>query len=97
VKLMTIPKVIQPDDRCQTRCGGYRPTRVRASASDTFPSLDFTPRRHQRTPMPTIRDLIGALGRRDGVEAAVVLGRDGLRIDGNSAASLVPDGLAALV
>ena len=47
--------------------------------------------------MPTIRDLIGALGRRDGVEAAVVLGRDSLRIDGNSAASLVPDGLAALV
>ncbi|HVZ48519.1 MAG TPA: roadblock/LC7 domain-containing protein [Gemmatimonadaceae bacterium] len=31
--------------------------------------------------MPTIRDLVGAIRQRDGVEAAVVLGRDGLLID----------------
>lgn len=47
--------------------------------------------------MPTIRDLISALRRRDGVDAAVALGRDGVLIDGNSAASLDPDGLAAFV
>ncbi len=47
--------------------------------------------------MPTIRDLVSALRRRDGVDAAIVLGRDGLLIDGNSAASLDPDGLAAHV
>ena len=37
--------------------------------------------------MPTIRDLVGAIRQREGVEAAVVLGRDGLLIDGHS----VPD------
>ena len=31
--------------------------------------------------MPTIRDLVGAIRDRAGVEAAVVLGRDGLLID----------------
>ena len=31
--------------------------------------------------MPTIRDLVGAIRQREGVEAAVVLGRDGLLID----------------
>lgn len=47
--------------------------------------------------MPTIRDLVSALRRRDGVDAAIVLGRDGLLIDGNSAAPLDPEGLAAFV
>ena len=32
--------------------------------------------------MPTIRDLVRALRRREGVDAAMVLGRDGLLIDG---------------
>jgi hypothetical protein len=31
--------------------------------------------------MPTIQDLVAAIRQRDGVEAAVVLGRDGLLID----------------
>ena len=31
--------------------------------------------------MPTIRDLVAAIRQREGVEAAVVLGRDGLLID----------------
>ncbi|MES2523377.1 MAG: roadblock/LC7 domain-containing protein [Gemmatimonadota bacterium] len=47
--------------------------------------------------MPTIRDLVSALRRRDGVHAAVVLGRDGLLIDGASEGGLDPDGLAAHV
>jgi uncharacterized protein len=77
--------------------GGYRPTRVRASGSDTLLSLDFTPQGGQRSAMPTIRDLVSALRRRDGVDAAIVLGRDGLLIDGDSSAPLDPDGLAAHV
>ena len=47
--------------------------------------------------MPTIRDLVSALRRRDGVDAAIVLGRDGLLIDGASTGTLDPDGLAAHV
>lgn len=47
--------------------------------------------------MPTIRDLVSALRRRDGVDAAIVLGRDGLLIDGNSEAPLDPEGVAAYV
>jgi len=31
--------------------------------------------------MPSLRDLVGVLRQREGVEAAVVLGRDGLLID----------------
>jgi hypothetical protein len=47
--------------------------------------------------MPTIRELVGALAERDGVEAAIVLGRDGLLIDGRSSAALNAEGLAAHV
>ncbi|WP_396206586.1 roadblock/LC7 domain-containing protein [Gemmatimonas sp.] len=47
--------------------------------------------------MPTIRDLVSALRRRDGVDAAVVLGRDGLLIDGSSATPLDPESVAAFV
>jgi len=47
--------------------------------------------------MPTIRDLVSALRRREGVDAAIVLGRDGLLIDGSSTAPLDPEGLAAMV
>jgi uncharacterized protein len=36
----------------------------------------------QTTRMPTIRDLVATLSARPGVEAAVLLGRDGLLIDG---------------
>ena len=32
--------------------------------------------------MPSIRDLVAAIRQREGVDAAVVLGRDGLLIDG---------------
>jgi len=47
--------------------------------------------------MPTIRDLVGAIRQREGVEAAVVLGRDGLLIDGQALPHLNAEHIAAHV
>lgn len=47
--------------------------------------------------MPTIRELVGAIAQRDGVEAAILLGRDGLVIDGRATPPLDPEHLAAHV
>jgi predicted regulator of Ras-like GTPase activity (Roadblock/LC7/MglB family) len=47
--------------------------------------------------MPTIRDLVAAIRQRDGVEAALVLGRDGLLIDSESVQSLDAEQMAAHV
>ena len=47
--------------------------------------------------MPNIRDVVQALSRREGVDAVVVLGRDGLTVDASARNGLDPDGLAALV
>lgn len=47
--------------------------------------------------MPTIRELVAAIGQRDGVEAAIVLGNDGLLIDGHTSGTLDAERLAALV
>ena len=47
--------------------------------------------------MPSIRDLVGAIRHRDGVEAAVVLGRDGLLIDSQSIPGLDTEDLAARI
>ncbi len=47
--------------------------------------------------MPTIRDLTVAIRRRPGIEAVVVLGRDGLLIDSQSTMDLDAEGLAARV
>jgi uncharacterized protein len=47
--------------------------------------------------MPTIRDLVGAIRQRPGVEAAVILGRDGLLIDGQAAAAVNAEDIAAHV
>ena len=47
--------------------------------------------------MPTIRDVVQALGRRDGVDAVIILGRDGLTIDASIRDGLDADGLAALI
>jgi len=47
--------------------------------------------------MPTIHDLVGVLRQRDGVEAAVVLGRDGLLIHGQAIAGLDSEHIAAHV
>jgi uncharacterized protein len=48
-------------------------------------------------PLPTIRELVGAIAERDGVEATILLGRDGLVIDGHTAAGLDAEHLAAHV
>jgi predicted regulator of Ras-like GTPase activity (Roadblock/LC7/MglB family) len=45
--------------------------------------------------MPTIRDLVGTIRQREGVEAAIVLGRDGLLIDGQSSGSMHAEDVAA--
>ena len=47
--------------------------------------------------MPTIRQLVGAIAQRDGVEAAILLGRDGLVIDGHTDPPLDAEYLAANV
>jgi len=47
--------------------------------------------------MPTIRDLVSALRRREGVQAAIILGRDGLLIDGATEGAMDAEGLAAHV
>ena len=47
--------------------------------------------------MPTIREVVAAIRQRDGVEAAIVLGRDGLLIDGQAVPNLDAEGLAAHV
>jgi predicted regulator of Ras-like GTPase activity (Roadblock/LC7/MglB family) len=47
--------------------------------------------------MPTIRDLVGAIRQREGVEAAVVLGRDGLLIDSQTSEQLNDEQIAAHV
>ena len=46
--------------------------------------------------MPTIRELIGALSQRDGVDAAIVLGRDGLLIDSQTVPGMDAESIAAL-
>ncbi len=47
--------------------------------------------------MPTIRDLTVAIRQRPGIEAVVVLGRDGLLIDSQGTLNLDAEGLAARV
>lgn len=47
--------------------------------------------------MPTIRELVGALAARDGVEGVVLLGRDGLVIDGRTAPGMDIEHVAAHV
>ena len=47
--------------------------------------------------MPSIRDLVSAIRRREGVEAAIVLGRDGLLIDSQSVPGLDAEDLAARI
>ena len=48
--------------------------------------------------MPTIRDVVQALGAREGVDVVLLLGRDGLPIDSaGGTAGMDPDSAAALV
>ena len=48
-------------------------------------------------PLPSIRDLVSVIRQREGVDAAVVLGRDGLLIDGQLAAGLDAEDIAARI
>jgi predicted regulator of Ras-like GTPase activity (Roadblock/LC7/MglB family) len=47
--------------------------------------------------MPSIRDLVSAIRQREGVEAAVILGRDGLLIDSQTVPGLDAEDLAARI
>jgi predicted regulator of Ras-like GTPase activity (Roadblock/LC7/MglB family) len=47
--------------------------------------------------VPTIRDFVEALGRREGVEAVIILGNDGLPIDSHVPPGGDADALAALI
>lgn len=47
--------------------------------------------------MATIRDVVEALGRRDGVEAVIILGSDGLPIDSHTGNGADAELLAALI
>lgn len=47
--------------------------------------------------MPTIRDLVAAIREREGVLAAIVLGRDGIVIDGHGASPAEVETVAAHV
>src|SRR5881409_3434649 len=47
--------------------------------------------------MATIREVVEALGRRAGVDAVVVVGRDGLPIDSHARNGVDPDNVAALL
>jgi predicted regulator of Ras-like GTPase activity (Roadblock/LC7/MglB family) len=47
--------------------------------------------------VPTIRDVVEALGRREGVEAVIILGNDGLPIDSRAANGADAEVLSALV
>jgi uncharacterized protein len=47
--------------------------------------------------MASIRDLVAALRQREGVDAAIVLGRDGLLIDSQVVPGLDPEDLAARI
>jgi predicted regulator of Ras-like GTPase activity (Roadblock/LC7/MglB family) len=47
--------------------------------------------------VPTIRDVVDAFARRDGVEAVIILGSDGLPIASRTPAGVDPEALAALI
>lgn len=47
--------------------------------------------------MPTIRDLVAAIRQRDGIDAAIVLGRDGLLIDHQAEDTVDAEQIAAHV
>jgi uncharacterized protein len=47
--------------------------------------------------MASIRDLVAALRQREGVDAAIVLGRDGLLIDSQAIPGLSPEDIAARI
>src|SRR5919204_79308 len=87
---------------CARRVGGEEYRACRESSSDWRRLTSLLSGSSFAAPgagvlMPTIRDLVGAIRRRDGVDAAVVLGRDGLLIDSETASDVDAESVAALV
>jgi len=60
-------------------------------------SFATTLREHRNPDMPSIRDLVAAIRQREGVDAAIVLGRDGLLIDSHSSPGLDAEDVAARI
>ncbi|PYP46047.1 MAG: hypothetical protein DMD50_09360 [Gemmatimonadetes bacterium] len=78
------------------RCGEDTGRRPSGSTRDRcLTSLAPTPRLAVR--MATIREVVEALGRRAGVDAVVVVGRDGLPIDSHAKNGVDPENVAALL
>lgn len=76
---------------------GVRGT-YRASRKWVNPLLDFDFREpYVAAPMATIRDVVEALSRASGVDAVVVVGRDGLPIDSRAGNGVDADNVAALL
>jgi predicted regulator of Ras-like GTPase activity (Roadblock/LC7/MglB family) len=62
-----------------------------------FTISSFATTRREEFELASIRDLVAAIRQREGVEAAVVLGRDGLLIDGQAVPGIDPERVAALI
>lgn len=85
-----------------TECTPYSNPGAGATSSDTILDLPYgllMLRLHHclEFRLPGIDDLIRVLASRHGVEASVLMGRDGLLIEGRSVGELDPERLAALV
>jgi predicted regulator of Ras-like GTPase activity (Roadblock/LC7/MglB family) len=65
--------------------------------TSTFSISSFATTFHEGVEVASIRDLVAAIRQREGVEAAVVLGRDGLLIDGQAVPGIDPERIAALI
>jgi predicted regulator of Ras-like GTPase activity (Roadblock/LC7/MglB family) len=62
-----------------------------------FTISSFATTCREENELASIRDLVAAIRQREGVEAAVVLGRDGLLIDGQAVPGIDPERVAALI
>ena len=60
-------------------------------------SFAITLQGSRRAEMPSIRDLVAAIRQREGVDAAIVLGRDGLLIDSQLGPGLDAEDVAARI
>jgi uncharacterized protein len=65
--------------------------------TSTFAISSFATTFREERGLASIRDLVAAIRQREGVEAAVVLGRDGLLIDSQTVAGLNPEDIAARI
>lgn len=65
--------------------------------TSTIRSSSFATTLQGSTRLPNIRDLVAAIRQREGVDAAIVLGHDGLLIDSQIGAGLDAEDIAARV